>query len=75
MTEPNYRQILINLCASMGNEDNSSDFAGAAWHALKQIDINPPEDVGDVSELRQYLGREHGAVSRWGESTYEEDES
>lgn len=73
MQQPNFKQLFINLAASMGNEDNSSDFAGSAFAFLEQADIVVPEGVDDLDSLKQFLGKEHGAMSAWGSSTYDED--
>lgn len=60
------RQILINLCASMGLADHLGDVAEDVWKALKDIGVVPPEEATDLSELMEWLAREHGATSIWG---------
>lgn len=62
------RQILINLCASMGLADHLGDVASDVWKALTDVGLKPPSEVGDLSELMEWLGREHGATTVWGTS-------
>lgn len=62
------REVLLSLIAGMGLADHMGDVAGDCWQALRLVGIEPPEDVGALNELMEWLGREHGAKTVWGTS-------
>jgi hypothetical protein len=57
----------------MGLADHMGVVAGDAWQALKLAGIVPPDDVGDLGELMEWLGREHDATTIWGTAVIDGD--
>jgi len=72
-----YRQMVINLCASLTLADHMGDAYGDCEKALNDIGITIPQDddYGDHwSFLMKFLAREHGAETVWGTSLADDDE-
>jgi hypothetical protein len=61
------RRVLLNLIGSLTLADHMGDVMDDAMQALKQIGIEPPEDL-DSDDLGDWLSRNHGAVTVWGTS-------
>lgn len=70
---PDYRKILLSLCAGMCLADHMGDVAGDVWKALEDAGFPPPEDAGDLDDIGQWLGKEHGVQTVWGTDIYDPD--
>jgi hypothetical protein len=75
-TVGNPRQVLINLVGSLTLADHMGDAMDDAMQALKQVGIEPPEEMDDDDfDLGDWLARNHGATTVWGTSLLEEDDN
>lgn len=77
MAEPNYKQILINLCAGAHLADHMGDMASDIYEALEQAKIITKEEsreFSDLSELSGFLVLEHQAKTVWGTELGEEND-
>lgn len=63
--EPDYKAILIGLCAGLYLSDGKGDVSEEVWRALKLAGINPPAEIDNDSDLADWLGIEHDAESIW----------
>jgi hypothetical protein len=64
--EPDYKQILINLCASAFLADHMGDMAGDIDEALIQAGIitrKEAREFEDLSQLAGFLALEHRATT------------
>lgn len=69
MTEPNYKQILINLIAGLHLADHMGDVASDVWEALSQADLlkgKRPLDFDEMRDMAVFLGAEYGATTLYG---------
>lgn len=77
MSEPDYKQILINLCASTSLCDHLGDVTEDVYEALKQAKILDKEKIyefDDTHDMVKYLAREHKAKTIFGTSFGEDDD-
>jgi hypothetical protein len=69
-TEPDYRKILLNLCASLTLADHLGDVCGYVCEAMMQAGVLTKEeeaDIGEMHELASWL-HELGATTLYGTS-------
>jgi hypothetical protein len=71
--QPDYKGILLSLCASAGLADHMGDMAEDIWKALKDVGIEPPDDVQSLSQLGTWLGMKYGTKTVWGSSLVEDN--
>ena len=67
--QPDYKQILVNLCAGLSLADHMGDAAEDVDEALVQAGIITREESNefeDMSELAGFLALEHGATTLYG---------
>jgi len=75
--KPNYKQILINLCAGSCLADHMGDMRTDIDEALIQAGIITKEEASefeDAEQLTGFLVLEHNATTIWGSSLKDEDD-
>lgn len=63
--QPDYKAILIGLCAELYMAEGSGDVSEDVWRALKVAGIVPPASIDNDSDLADWLAIEHDAESVW----------
>lgn len=60
MSDPDYKDILYRLIASMSLCDHMGDVMSDCMYALKDTGIKLPDEVDEISKLMPYMFREQG---------------
>jgi hypothetical protein len=63
--EPDYKAILIGLCAHLYLCEGRGDVGEDVSRALKLAGITPPDHIDNDSDLSDWLAIEHDAESIW----------